>query len=95
MQSRASVVAEEARRIALVYDPIAAVVDAGSWCSAAAWAQTATCSSPRLRRAGRRLPAPPRVEVSALGESAVLDGALAIGRDEALDRVFEQRPIAL
>jgi hypothetical protein len=25
----------------------------------------------------------------------VLDGALAIGREEALDRVFEQRPIAL
>jgi predicted NBD/HSP70 family sugar kinase len=43
----------------------------------------------------QRLPAPPRVEISALGESAVLDGALAIGRDEALDRVFEQRPIAL
>jgi len=25
----------------------------------------------------------------------VLDGALAIGREEALDRVFEQRPVAL
>jgi predicted NBD/HSP70 family sugar kinase len=37
------------------------------------------------------LPYPPRVEVSSLGEAAVLTGALAIGRRSALDNVFTNR----
>ena len=37
------------------------------------------------------LPFPPRVEVSTLGEAAVLTGALAIGRQAALENVFAQR----
>jgi predicted NBD/HSP70 family sugar kinase len=37
------------------------------------------------------LPYPPRVEVSSLGDAAVLSGALAIGRQAALDGVFENR----
>ena len=37
------------------------------------------------------LPYPPRVEVSSLGEAAVLTGALAIGCHAALDNVFTNR----
>jgi hypothetical protein len=38
------------------------------------------------------LPFPaPRLEVSALGEAAVTEGALAAGVEAALERVFEQR----
>lgn len=37
------------------------------------------------------VPYPPRVEVSSLGDAAVLSGALAVGRDAALDNVFENR----
>ena len=37
------------------------------------------------------LPYPPRVEVSSLGEAAVLTGALAVGRQAALDNVFANR----
>jgi hypothetical protein len=38
------------------------------------------------------LPFPaPRVEVSGLGEAAVLEGALAAGVDRALERVFQRR----
>jgi hypothetical protein len=40
------------------------------------------------------LPYPPRVEVSSLGDAAVLFGALAIGRQAALDGVFENRRAA-
>ena len=59
------------------------------------WSNGDLLVDPICRELAHLLPAPPRVEVSALGESAVLDGALAIGREEALDRVFEQRPVAL
>jgi predicted NBD/HSP70 family sugar kinase len=37
------------------------------------------------------LPYPPRVEVSSLGEAAVLTGALAVGLQSALDNVFVNR----
>jgi len=37
------------------------------------------------------LPYPPRVEVSSLGEAAVLTGALAVGLRSALENVFERR----
>jgi predicted NBD/HSP70 family sugar kinase len=37
------------------------------------------------------LPYPPRVEVSSLGESAVVTGALSVGRRAALDSVFASR----
>ena len=40
------------------------------------------------------LPYPPRVEVSSLGEAAVLTGALAVGRRAALDNVFQNRASA-
>jgi predicted NBD/HSP70 family sugar kinase len=38
------------------------------------------------------LPYPPRVEISTLGESAVLMGAVATGLQSALDNVFVNRP---
>jgi predicted NBD/HSP70 family sugar kinase len=41
------------------------------------------------------LPYPPRVEISSLGESAVLMGAVATGLQSALDNVFVNRPSAL
>ena len=37
------------------------------------------------------IPYPPRVEVSTLGEAAVLTGALALGLRNALDEVVERR----
>jgi len=37
---------------------------------------------------------PPKVEVSTLGDAAVLSGALAVGRRAALDNVFTRRPSA-
>jgi len=43
------------------------------------------------RHLGEWLPYPPRVEVSALGEAAVLTGALATGRRAALDNAFANR----
>jgi len=91
-----AVVEEEARRIALHIVPIAAVADVGLVVLGGGVGSNGDLLvDPICAELAQRLPAPPRVEVSALGESAVLDGALAIGRDEALDRVFEQRPIAL
>jgi predicted NBD/HSP70 family sugar kinase/predicted transcriptional regulator len=44
---------------------------------------------------GDWLPYPPRVEISTLGESAVLMGAVATGLQSALDNVFVNRPTAL
>jgi hypothetical protein len=43
---------------------------------------------------GRWTPYPPRVEISSLGEAAVLMGTLAIGLRSALDNVFVNRPNA-
>ena len=37
------------------------------------------------------LPYPPQVEVSSLGDGAVLSGALALGLRSALDDVFARR----
>lgn len=41
------------------------------------------------------IPYPPRVEISSLGESAVLMGAVATGLQSALDNVFVNRPSGL
>jgi hypothetical protein len=37
------------------------------------------------------LPYPPQVEISSLGDAAVLMGAVSVGLDAALDRVFLDR----
>jgi predicted NBD/HSP70 family sugar kinase len=41
------------------------------------------------------MPYPPRVEISSLGEAAVLMGALAVGLRSALDNVYVNRPSAV
>jgi hypothetical protein len=43
---------------------------------------------------GDRLPYPPRVEISSLGEAAVLTGALAVGLRATLENVFLNRAAA-
>jgi hypothetical protein len=40
------------------------------------------------------IPYPPRIEISSLGDAAVLMGALAVGLRAALDNVFVNRPTA-
>jgi hypothetical protein len=48
---------------------------------------------PVRRHLAEWLPYPPRVEVSNLGDAAVLTGALAIGRRSALQNVFLNRAL--
>ena len=59
---------------------------------------TTTITIPTRQKIARLLsewiPYPPRVEISTLGESAVLMGALAVGLRSALDNVFVNRPTA-
>jgi predicted NBD/HSP70 family sugar kinase len=43
------------------------------------------------RQLAEWLPFPPRLEVSTLGEAAVLTGALAVGVQAARENVFSQR----
>ncbi|NUP52434.1 MAG: ROK family protein, partial [Catenulispora sp.] len=43
------------------------------------------------RRLRERLPYPPRLEVSALGDGAVLTGAAALGASEAVEKVIRDR----
>ena len=85
-----AVVAEEARRIALHIAPIAAVTDVGLVVLGGGIGANAelrrTCA-----RCSPRLPYPPRVEISSLGDGAVLMGAVAVGLRSALDAVFLSR----
>jgi predicted NBD/HSP70 family sugar kinase len=84
-----SVVAEEARRIALHIAPVAAVADVGLVVLGGGIGANADLLLEPVRRLlAEWLPYPPRVEVSSLGEAAVLTGALALGRRAALDNVF-------
>jgi predicted NBD/HSP70 family sugar kinase len=87
-----AVVEEEARRIALNIVPIAAVADValvvlGGGVSA----NGDLLLAPVRERLAGWVPYPPRVEVSSLGEAAVLTGALSVGVRRALDSVFVNR----
>lgn len=83
------VVDEEARRIALHIVPIAAVADVGLVVlGGGIGANPDLLLSPVRKFLEDALPYPPRVEVSSLGEGAVLTGALALGRRAALHNVF-------
>jgi predicted NBD/HSP70 family sugar kinase len=83
------VVLEEARRIALHIAPVAAVADVGLVVLGGGIGANADLLLERVRALlAEWLPYPPRVEVSSLGEAAVLTGALALGRSAALDNVF-------
>jgi predicted NBD/HSP70 family sugar kinase len=86
------VVAEIARRIALHVAPIAAVADVALVVLGGGLGTNGDLLLDPIRQllAGW-LPYAPRVEISALGEAAVLTGALAVGLRSALDNVFVNR----
>jgi predicted NBD/HSP70 family sugar kinase len=85
-------VAEEARRIALHIVPIAAVADVGLLIiGGGIGANGDLLLEPVREELGARLPYPPRVEVSSLGDGAVLTGALSVGLEGALEEVFVNR----
>jgi predicted NBD/HSP70 family sugar kinase/DNA-binding CsgD family transcriptional regulator len=87
-----AVVEEEARRIALHIVPIAAVVDVALVVLGGGVGVNGDLLLAPVRTALERwLPYPPQVEVSTLGEAAVLSGALSVGLSAALDNVFVNR----
>jgi predicted NBD/HSP70 family sugar kinase len=86
------VVAEEARRIALHITPIVAVTDVGLVVIGGGIGANADLILDPIRdKLKEWLPFPPRIEVSTLGEAAVLSGALAVGLRAAADNVFANR----
>jgi predicted NBD/HSP70 family sugar kinase len=85
------IVDETAHRIALHMLPLAATLDLPLVVLGGSVGANAELLEPIRRRLAEWLPHPPRVEVSALGEVAVLEGAVAAGVDTALEHVFERR----
>jgi predicted NBD/HSP70 family sugar kinase len=86
------VVEEEARRIALHITPIAAVTDVALVVIGGGIGANGDLLLDPVRDLLKAwLPFPPRVEVSTLGEAAVLSGALAVGLRTAADNVFANR----
>jgi predicted NBD/HSP70 family sugar kinase len=84
-------VKEEARRIALHIAPIAAVTDVGLVVLGGGVGANAELLDHMRPLLSRWLPYPPRVEISSLGDGAVLMGAVTVGLESALDRVFVSR----
>lgn len=88
----AAVVEEAARRIALHVLPLAATLDLPLVVLGGSVGANPALLDPVRRHLDDWLPFPaPRIEVSALGGAAVLEGALAAGIDGALERVFRRR----
>jgi predicted NBD/HSP70 family sugar kinase len=88
-----TVVEEVARRIAAHITPIAAVADpALVVLGGGLGANGDLLLAPVRSLLAAWIPYPPRVEISSLGEAAVLMGALAVGLRSALDNVFVNRP---
>ena len=88
----ASVVAEEARRIALHVAPIAAVADVELVVlGGGIGANGDLLLDPIRSLLDEWLPYPPRIAVSSLGDAAVLTGAIATGLRSALENVFANR----
>jgi predicted NBD/HSP70 family sugar kinase len=86
------VVAEVARRIALHIAPFAAVADIELVVlGGGIGANGDLLLDPVGRQLAEWLPFPPRLEVSTLGEAAVLTGALAVGVQAARENVFSRR----
>jgi predicted NBD/HSP70 family sugar kinase len=85
------VVREEARRIALHIAPIAAVADVELVVLGGGIGTNSELLRDVRPLLEEWLPYPPRVEISSLGENAVLMGAVAIGLHTALDTVFVSR----
>ena len=93
-ESARAVVEEVGRRIALHVAAIAAVVDVELVVlGGGIGANGDLLLDPVGRLLAEWLPYPPRVEVSTLGEAAVLAGALAVGLHAALDHVFTRQPV--
>ncbi|HJQ48955.1 MAG TPA: ROK family transcriptional regulator [Gaiellaceae bacterium] len=87
-----AVVDETARRIALHVLPLAATLDLPLVVLGGSVGANAELLDPVRHYLEEWLPFPaPRVEVSALGEAAVIEGALAAGVEAALERVFARR----
>ena len=92
--SRARSCEEEARRIALHIAPISAVTDIALVVLGGGIGVNADLLLDPIRDLLTRwLPYPPRVEVSSLGDAAVLTGALAVGLRSAVDNVFANRAL--
>jgi predicted NBD/HSP70 family sugar kinase len=88
-----AVVGEIARRIALHLAPIASVADVELVVlGGGIGANGDLLLDPIGRLLQEWLPFPPRLEVSTLGDAAVLTGALAVGLQAALENVFAKRP---
>jgi predicted NBD/HSP70 family sugar kinase len=89
-----AVVAEIGRRIALNAAPIAAVADVELVVlGGGIGANGDLLLDPVERQLREWLPFPPRVEVSTLGDAAILTGALAVGLAGARNRVFDRRRV--
>ena len=87
-----AVVEETARRIALHALPLAAALDLPLLVLGGSVGANPDLLEPVRRHLEGWLPfPPPRVEVSALGEAAVIEGALAAAVETAVERVFERR----
>jgi predicted NBD/HSP70 family sugar kinase len=86
------VVQEEARRIAMHIAPITAVADLPLVVLGGGIGTNGDLLVEPVRRMlSEWLPFPPQVEVSSLGDAAVLSGALALGLRHARDNVFARR----
>jgi predicted NBD/HSP70 family sugar kinase len=91
-----SIIDQIARRIAAHIAPIAAVADPALIVLGGGIGMNGDLLLEPVRALlSDWLPYPPRVEISSLGESAVLMGAVATGLQSALDNVFVNRPSAL
>jgi predicted NBD/HSP70 family sugar kinase len=86
-----TVVAETARRIAVHILPVATAVDVSLVVLGGGIGSNGDVLEPIRRLLADWLPFPPRVEVSALADGAVLAGALATGLESARDSVFVNR----
>jgi len=87
-----NIVGEVARRIAAHVAPIAAVADPALVVLGGGLGTNGDLLLEPVRTfLSDWMPYPPRVEISSLGESAVLMGALAVGLQSALDNVFVNR----
>jgi predicted NBD/HSP70 family sugar kinase len=87
-----AVVQEEVHRIARYIEGIAAIVDVELVVlGGGIGANDDLLLGPLRSSIGARLPYPPALEVSRLGEAAVIMGALALGLQAALERVVDRR----
>ena len=87
-----AVVDEEVRRIVSYVSTLAAVVDVELVVLGGGIGLNGDLLLPRVSdRLANRVPYPPRVEVSALGDAAVLTGAVAVATRAALEQILSLR----